>query len=208
MPFNTRIVLNRARAAFPNFVEPQPHPSDKSPNPKKYYNCNYLIPKTETALIESIRNAELQAIADKFTNGNTDKAKPIHEAAKAIGKVCLHDGDLKPDWDGYPGHYYVSARTESTRGRPEVYGLQGKNASLPNGGQVPPETIYGGCYVRAVFNVFGYGGRDGIQKGAAAGLGAVQFIGDGDSFGARPPTAKDDEFGSIDAPAENDPLAS
>jgi hypothetical protein len=197
----TRLILT-GRAVFPTFDEPQAHPSDTNPRPKLYYSTQIMIAKgdPQIALVEA---AELEAIAAKFTNGNLEKAKPIHAAAKAIGKTALHDGDSK-EHESYHGNMYVSARTESTQGKPLVYGLGGKKA-----GPVAASTLYGGCWARFTVNFFGYGGKPGIPKGAGGGLGDTQFLRDGDAFGAGAPRASDDEFGAIDAPPEtpeNDPL--
>jgi len=115
---------------------------------------------------------------------DSDQAKMVQEAVKSAGveefgakewpkaKLCLKDGDDKPDLQGYPGSWVLRA---STKKRPLVI----------NGDKTPitaeDDVIYGGCLVNASLDVRGFNSQYG--RFITATLLGVQFAGEGERFG-------------------------
>lgn len=60
---------------------------------------------------------------------------------------------------------------------------------------IPPLSVYAGCYARASYTVYAYD-RNG-NRGVALGLGNVQFAKDGEPFGSSGSNA-DDDFNELD----------
>lgn len=131
---------------------------------------------------------------------------------KAKDKSCLHDGNLKAQYEGFAGNLFVSAA--SSKVAPTVINRD-KSPVTENMG-----VIYAGCYVNAIVQVWVMDDpKNG--KGLFAGLMGVQFSEPGAAFGggavASPdmfPTLADtggvtDMFGAAGAaaagaPAEDD----
>lgn len=142
------------------------------------------------------------------TKANRDKiAKAAHDAkAKAWGdneakwpklkpdRVCLRDGDLE-DWDGYEGNFYLAANSPR---KPQIItnrkGKDGKWIEAEPGGVNSP---YSGCYVNALVRLWVQDNEHGKRLNAS--LEVVQFLRDGEAFGAAPvdPNEKftDDDVG-------------
>ena len=106
-------------------------------------------------------------------------------------KFCWRDGNTKPETEGYPGNFFISA---SSTVRPTVVDRDRSSLTAEEG------RPYGGCYVNAIVDIYAsskYG--DAIS----AGLKGVQFLRDGDAFSGSAP-AKADAFDIVegaDAPA-------
>jgi hypothetical protein len=196
----SRIVLMNVRLAFPQLREPKKFPTGTDPT--RYFSASFLMPP-DHAQLATIRKAIEEVVAKKWPGQDTTA---IIKAAGLAGKLCLKNGDGKPDTEGFPGNYFVSARTKEIAGRPKLYGLGGVTA-----GELAMDSgkPYGGCYVNAIINLFAYGGTPGIPKGVGAGLGDIQFVRDGDAFAGGAKGASEGEFGDISAPLGSDqpPLA-
>lgn len=129
------------------------------------------------------------------TKANQDKIKKAgHDAkVKAWGeneakwpklkpdRVCLRDGDLE-DWDGYEGNLYLAA---SSNRKPQIItNRKGKDKkwieAVPGG----PGDPYSGCYVNALVRLWVQDNEHGKRLNASVEV--VQFLRDGDPFGAAP----------------------
>jgi len=100
-----------------------------------------------------------------------------------LKNVCLHDGNEKEQKEGYGDEVmYLVAKSDT---RPAVVD-QNVNPLVEQDGK-----IYGGCYVNATVEIFAYNHPTG-GKGVSAQLRAVQFVRDGESFGAGPVNAEDE----------------
>lgn len=173
-----RITLRNVRLAFPNLFEPKPFPN--SPDPKPYFNCSGLMAADHPAkklLDAAIEEAGIAKWADKWP--------VVKKAATQLGKICLRDGDLKADFDGYAGNWFISARSLQ---RPGVFLADGSAASMADG------KPYAGCYVDLIVEIFPY---QNAAKGIAAKLCGVKFRSDGDAFSAGGGAADADEFGDM-----------
>lgn len=92
---------------------------------------------------------------------------------------CLHDGNEEQvaDKDGYgDGTSYIVA---SRKTRPSVVDAQYNPITEAD------NIIYAGCYVNASVRLYAYEHPTG-GKGVSADLRAIQFVKDGESFGAGP----------------------
>lgn len=167
---NFEVRLENVRLSFAHIFRAQ-KPKKKNEDgteaaPK--FNCSFLIPKDTKqgkANVERMKEA-MRAARDAKWGKNPPKLKPE--------KMCLRDGDQE-DWDGYEGHMYVSA--SNTR-RPVV--LDRNKTPLTEEDGKP----YSGCYVNAVVRIWCQDNAHGKRINAS--LEGVQFVKDGDAFGAAP----------------------
>lgn len=91
-------------------------------------------------------------------------------------KVCLRDGEDYADKDGYgEGTVFVTASTDK---RPPVVDRDMSPIVEED------DKIYAGCYVNATIRLWAQDNQYGKRVNAA--LRAVQFVKDGDAFGAEP----------------------
>jgi hypothetical protein len=130
----------------------------------KFSAAFLLNKKSDAAQIKSIEEAINSLLKTKNKGG---KLPP--------NKVCLRDGSEK-DFDGYGDEVmYVSA---SNARRPLVVDLQGNPLVATDG------KPYAGCYVNANIDVWWQDNKYGKRVNAS--LRSVQFVKDGESFGAGP----------------------
>lgn len=166
-----KIQLNNVRLSYPNLF--QPKASEGSGKPK--YSANFILDKKKhAALIKEIQLA-IETIQKEQLKG------------KSVLGVCLKDGSLKQDTDGYgPDIMFVSASNEARR--PVV----DRNISpiTEQDGK-----IYAGCYVNATIRLWAQDNKYGRRVNAD--LRAVQFVKDGDSFGESRVNVED-EFAPLD----------
>lgn len=102
-------------------------------------------------------------------------------------KSCLRDGNDKPEMDGYgDGVMFISAIRKT---RPAVVDRAVNPITEEDG------IIYAGCYVNATIRLWVQDNKWGKRVNAE--LRAVQFVKDGESFGAGPVNAED-EFTSLE----------
>ena len=187
---STRFLLKNVRLAFGQGLWIKTKPPKTPPETKEKFRCQFLLTRVHPQLVA------LRKVID--TEGEAlfgTKWKVVKAAAEAQGKICLRDGDLKAEYDGFEGNWSVSANSFT---RPTVFGPDGEPASEDSG------IVYSGCYVDAIIGVKAY---NNVSKGITAELAGVRFFADGNAFsGGRPADA--DEFGdSIAAPAAEDELA-
>jgi hypothetical protein len=184
-----RLVISDVRLAFPKIWRPEAFPG--SPDKTEYYSASGILAPNHPQ-IAAINKAIEDVAQAKFGQ----KWQAVLAAAKAQGKVCLRDGNSKPDTEGYAGNLFISARSKV---RPKIFGQLGIAAGELKESDGKP---YGGSYVRMVVSIFAY---SNVAKGIAAELGDIQFIRDGDAFsGGGQARAGEDDFGSV---AVDDPLA-
>lgn len=119
-------------------------------------------------------------------------------------KCCYTSGDLKADkYDGFGGMMVLSAHRAAKQGAPGVF----DRTIDPKTGKLRVLTLrdgkpYAGSYVNMVVDIWAQGApNDGIR----ATLISVQFVQDGDAFGAGAPPSPDDfdDLG-VDAMPETD----
>ncbi len=142
------------------------------------HSATFLI-EPGSANDKAICAAILAAAAEKWPK----KAQAMVDGMKGnSNKFCYQNGDLK-DYDGYQGMMYIASHRKQSDGQPLV--IDRNKAPLTATSGKP----YGGCYVNATIDIYA---QDGENSGIRAGLLAVQFLKDGDSFGGASKGKADD----------------
>lgn len=181
-----KLHLMNVRLSFPNLFEP----TQVNGEGKPAYSASFLLPPDDPQ-IDTINDVIDKVAEEKWKA----KAKTILAQMRGADKVCLHNGDMKADYDGYAGYYYVSARNAA---RPLVINRDKTPLTAEDG------KPYGGCYVNAVIDVWAQDNQWGKRVNAT--LSGVQFLRDGDAFAAGAP-ASVDEFDDLGVDAEASGLA-
>lgn len=202
-----RFRLLDVRQSFMCYWVPEPFPDslDKTP----YYSGTYLLTPDTLLQYQDEKGkptgkkipaqAELDKLCAKLCNDKWEKKGPnILKAIKLTGKIFFRDGDTKPDYEGFPGTYFISSRSKV---RPNYFDQQKQEVTEEQG------ILYSGCYVNVNLEAYAYTkGNNGL----GARLRGVQLLRKGEAFGGGGPPATDEEFDEIEAPddeeGENDPL--
>lgn len=146
----------------------------------KFEGTLLLDKDSQADQIEALEKHIDAFIAEKFPKG----------APKSLKKTCLIDGDTK-DYDGYENQMAFK-------------GTNNKRPTLVNRDKTQimeeDDILYAGCYVNAIVDVW-YSDHPKGGKQILGNLFGVQFVKDGDAFGAES-TADVDDFEDI----ENDPM--
>ena len=166
-----KLKLSNVRLAFPVLFEAKTVNGEGKPA----FSASFLMDPADPQ-VKALNQAIEQVAKDKWGA----KADAILKQMRAQDKVALHDGDLKSNYDGFPGNLYVSARSTT---RPLV--INNDKSPLTEQDGKP----YAGCYVNAIIEFFGY---DNSGKGVSATLKGVQFVRDGDAFSGSAPASEDD----------------
>ncbi len=172
------IKMKNVRLSYPQLFVAKPPEAGKEP----VFSASFLLDKKEHAgLIKEIERATERVALDAFKK----KVK--------LARVPLRDGNEKDDKEGYGDEVmFVGARNAK---RPVV--VDGDMTPLAATDTRP----YAGCYVNANIRLFAYDHPTG-GKGVSASLRAVQFVKDGESFGAGPVNAED-EFEPVSKSADD-----
>lgn len=170
------IKLTGVRLSFPHLF--QPHAMEEGQE-KKYSAIFLLDDKAHATLITKVQKTIDQLALDFWKK-------------KVPFKQCLRDGNEKADKDGFgDGVHFISA---SRKTRPAVVDRQVNPLTEEDG------VIYAGCYVNATIRLWVQDNKFGRRVNAE--LRAVQFVKDGDSFGAAPVKAEE-EFDAVGDDVEN-----
>lgn len=182
---NIEVKLTNVRLSFAHIFTAQPGKKQEDGSiGKPKFNCAFLIPKNTKEgkkHIEAMKEAMRQARDAKWG------AKPPKLKAE---KLCLRDGDQE-DYDGYEGMMYVSA--SNTR-RPTVIDRDRSPLTEEDG------KPYSGCYVNAIVRIWCQDNEFGKRINAS--LEGVQFVKDGEAFGAAPLDA--DSFDDLGEDEDDD----
>lgn len=181
-----KLKLTNVRLAFPALFEAKTVNGEGKPA----FSAALLIDPADPQ-VKTI-NAAIDACAkDKWGA----KAEVYLKQMRAADKVCMHDGDLKASYDGFPGNLYISARSEV---RPTVLNTDKSPLVAADG------KPYAGCYVNAVLDLWAQDNKYGKRVNAS--LSGVQFFRDGDSFSGAS-AASSDDFDDVTEGATADDLA-
>lgn len=168
-----KIKLEGVRLAFPNLFEPRAFGEDGS---DPAYGASFIFPKDHPCM--KLVNDAIEAVAKEKWEG---KSAEILKQLRAADRICLHDGDLKPDYNGFPDNLFVAARNKA---RPLVIDRDKTPLTKDDG------KPYSGCYVNATVDVWAQ--QNAFGKRVNATLSGVQFVKDGDAFTGAPPATPDD----------------
>lgn len=191
------IILPRVRLAF--FDGWQARPDSKGNNPK--FGGNFIFEKGSEAYKRAEAEFLRAAQAEYGANWMTILG------AMESSKKCLRDGNKNLTKDGeirngFKDHFYIVAKNKSRPAivahrffAPGVYVHIAEDGSPVVNGQVvtglPFEVKkpYGGCYVNAKVEIGAMKAKGEVSANVFARLLAVQFVDDGEAFGAGPGTA-------------------
>ena len=153
---------------------------------KPAFSASFLFPKTHAAY-NILQKAMLEVAEAKWPG----KGRETLQALIAGNRIAMRDGASKPEIAGYPGNWFVSARSYV---QPTV--IDGKRNVLTAASGKP----YSGCYVNARLNIWAqqhsqYGKRINAQ------LTGVQFVRDGEPL-AGGGAAGVEDFGEIEESAQ------
>ncbi len=132
------------------------------------YSPSFLIPKDHPQVKEI--NETMVAVAKELWKG---KASQVYKNLKAQDRLVLHDGDLKSDYAGYEGSYYLNATSKIA---PVVVDRNPHKPLDATSGKP-----YSGCYVNASVDIWAMDNQFGKRINAQ--LLGVQFVADGDRLG-------------------------
>lgn len=173
-----RILLKDVRLAFPNLFEPTTVNGEGKPR----YSATLLMP-ADHAQLEEIKR-KVDAVAKEKWR---EKATALLAGLYKTGKVALHDGDEKAQYDGFPGNFFVTAAAQENAA-PTVIDRDRSPLSQRSG------RPYAGCYVNASLEFWAQDNAYGKRINCT--LRGIQFFKDGDSFSAGRP-ADADEFEEV-----------
>lgn len=176
-----RMMLRNVRVAFAQGIFEAQKVDDNS---KPRFGCALLLTPDHAQLKEI--KAKMNAVALEKWKG---KAEAQMAALEKKDKTALHDGNDKPNYDGYPGNFYISAASQENN--PPTVLNQDKSIFDAKKGH---KRIYSGCYVNASIEFWAQDNAYGQRVNAT--LRGVQFLKDGDSFSAAS-AASSDEFEDV-----------
>lgn len=162
-----RIVLERARLAFTKYLW-EPAIDEKSG--RKRYNC-HLIVKPESKDHKTLKAAIIKCAEEGWPGQGKKKLLALKEQ----GNICLKNGVIKSDYEGYDGNFFVSV---STKIAPDLRGKNKKKTEEEAG------EMYAGCFVYALLEMkpIKYEG-DGVKADfISAYVQGMMVVADGDSL--------------------------
>lgn len=169
-----KVRLDNVRLSFPVLFEPKP-PQD-NPNGPRTFSAAFIFERGSAT--EKVVNDAMIAVAKAKWN---DKAKEIWAALKASDRLALHDGDAKPDTQGYAGKLYLNARNAL---RPLVVAQNRTPLTAADG------KPYAGSYVNASVQIWAQDNKYGKRINAS--LMGVQFLRDGERLSGGAVASVDD----------------
>lgn len=178
-----KLKLVNVRLAFPALFEAKTVNGEGKPA----FSASLLLDPSDPQ-VKTVNQA-IDAVAKEKWGA---KADAVLKTMRATDKVCLHDGDLKEQYDGFAGNLYISSRSAA---RPLV--IDANKSPLTEKDGKP----YAGCYVNASIELWAQDNNYGKRVNAS--LRGVQFLRDGDAFAGGAP-ASEDEFDDISVAAEDE----
>ena len=188
-----KVILLGVRLSFPSLFEPNKQKQDDGTE-RQTWKSNFLIPKDGADKIIAVHKGVKMPILKALKAASAEAKHKVWGDEKnwpklKPEKLFLRDGDLE-NWDGYAGCHYVSANAPLTD-RPAVV-TNRKDANdqwfeaQPGGKNAP----YSGCFVNATIEIWVQDNEHGKRINAK--LKAVQFLRDGEAFGAAPADPNED----------------
>jgi hypothetical protein len=176
---STKVVTGECRASYVNVFKPRLNEL----NGKEEFSMVLLVPKSDAATVQKLKDAIAQAKADKWQA----KVPPGVQSP-------VHDGDgEKPNGGVYGdechGHWVINLKSKS---RPGIVDKAMRDV-------IDPNAFVSGDYCRVSINAYGY---DQARKGVAFGLNNIQVTRKGEPLSSRSSAA--DDFGGSGQSAVSD----
>lgn len=175
-----RIMLRDWRLAFPNIWKA----SAPKGGGEEAFSASFLAPPTHKQ-IKEVKAALLSLAKEKWGA----KGESMYKTLESTGKLCLHDGDSKAEYEGFEGNLFISSRSKT---RPSVFDQQRNDLTQADG------KPYSGCFVNASIELWAQDNDFGKRINAQ--LRGVQFLRDGDAFAGGGQPADKEEFDEIAMP--------
>ena len=193
------VILKNVRLSFAEIFKPgKPQKNDKGETVPGKYHCNFLMEKGSEATeanMAKCKTAADQVKAEKWGS------KPEKWPKLKPDRVFLRDGDLE-DWDGYEGHFYISANNPNQPvlidNKKDAKG-KWEELTLANGG---PRRLYAGCYVNAIIRIWAQDSED-FGKRMNCSLESIQYFKKGDPFSGNKPVDPNGKFEDADVVDED-----
>lgn len=199
------IVLNLKglRGSFLTLGEPEYYGGAKTkPSDKRRWSATGLVPYTDKVVLKLIDDAIIATAKAKWEK----KWEAIYENIIADPKACFKTDGKRKDYDGYAGHWAITAHRPEDKGRPLVMDTDKSPIYKPTNELYEGKAgrIYSGCYVNLQIEIWAQQNSEG-GKGIRATLQGIQRFKDGDAFGGG--SAPDaDAFEEISEGADTDDL--
>ena len=174
-----RILLRDWRLAFPNIWKASPPRGGG----EEAFSASFIAPPTHKQVNEV--DAALASVANEKWGV---KGPAVLKALLAAGKTCLHNGDDKGEYEGFPGNIYISARSKV---RPSAFDGQRNEIQESDG------LLLSGYYVNGNIEIWAQDNSYGKRINAQ--LRGVQHLRKGDVFSGGGSPAAADEFDEISA---------
>jgi hypothetical protein len=192
-----QLVLKNVRSAFLTLAEPE----DYQGNQVFRWSATGLIPYG-SPLLKEIEDKMRYVAEAKWGK----KGAAIYEAVMADKMTtCMLDGKRKPEYDGFEGHWALTAHRPQKSGRPLVIDTDTQPIYDGKGEFMEGKAgrIYAGSFINMKVGFWCQDNKNG--KAIRAELLTVQTLYRGDSFGGgAKPTA--DEFESVESGTDDDDL--
>lgn len=179
------VLLQNVRLAFPNLFTPTTVNGEGKPA----FSASFIFTEGSKASLDDgatwgdpvkVLNAAIDQVSTKKWGA---KAAATLKQLRAADKVCLHDGDLKAQYEGFEGNMYVSGRSQLGQ-RPRVIDRDKSDLSEVDG------RPYAGCYTNTRLELWAQDNNYGKRVNAT--IRVVQFARDGDAFGGGAPVSDDE----------------
>jgi hypothetical protein len=167
-----KFTLKNCRLAFPALFEAKQVNGEGKPR----FSAAFLM-AADDPQVDAINDAIDRVATEKWAV----KAKTILGALRGKDAVALHNGDLKAQYEGFEGNYYVSAGSLT-----KIMIVDHNKDPLTEADGKP----YGGCYVDASVEFWAQDNQWGKRINAT--LRWVQFRRDGDAFAGGAPASEDE----------------
>ena len=187
-----KLFAPEVRLSFPALDEPTAFEDGQ----EKKFRATFLYDMTNPAHKAKIKEIKAEAqrlVKEAYGNSFSLKEPPPNFKGFCFGngnKVVDDEGNIR---DGYADHFWVRTAVSVSPG----VGVANRRSEPVRPGD--PQFPYGGCYVNAKFNLWAQDNKYG--KRINGGLIAIQFVKEGDAFGAAPVNVEDE----FDALEDNSP---
>ena len=162
-----QLLIPNSRLGYPKLWKPEAIKGMADSKPR--YGCAIYLPKEDEATKAKI-DKEIARLSKVHFKGTKPKSKDL----------CILDGDGEDADELTKGYWVISANRAESQGRPQVVDRKRKPIDSTDS-----DKVYPGCRCNFLISFF-------VPKNWAkicASLEIVQFVGDGDRFGAPRPEA-------------------
>ena len=196
-----KLMLNDVRCSFLTLGDPEYYQGQKTKDTdKRRWSATALIPASspyKAQIDKALKDAALAQWEKKW--------ETYYENIIVDPKGCCWIDGKRKEYDGYQGHWALTAHRPEDKGRPIVFDTDKSPIYKPNNEIYEGKAgrIYSGCFVNMQVEIWAQDNKAG--KGLRATLLGIQRVRDGDAFGGgAAPNA--DDFGEIADGAHADDL--